>query len=133
MEKQTITAPRDGALLIDLSELCRAAEGSGPQWGHESGDLDLTLLSWEAGGRVAPHVNDEVDVFLIALDGAGEVAVGAETHPLRPGQALLIPKGAERSIRCTGDRFRYLNVHRRRRGLWPTIGGQPAPRPGTRK
>ena len=110
MERQATTAPRGGALRIDLNKLCRAAEGSGPQWGHETDDLDLTLLSWGVGGNVAPHVNDEVDVLMIALDGAGEVTVSNETHPLRPGQALLIPKGAERSIRCTGDRFRYLRT-----------------------
>ncbi|HZG67709.1 MAG TPA: hypothetical protein VEZ12_13250 [Herpetosiphonaceae bacterium] len=38
---------------------------------------------------------------------------------------MLIPKGSERSIRCVGEQFAYLSVHRRRRGLWPTLHGQP--------
>lgn len=111
------------AVLIDLVGLYRAAEGSGPQWGHESEDLDLTLLNWTAGQQVAAHVNNEVDVVMIVVAGMGEVVVNGHAHQLTPGQALLIPKGAERAIRCTGERFGYLSVHRRRRGLWPTIRG----------
>lgn len=107
------------ATLIDLQT---AQPFSGPQLGHESEDLNLTLLSWKAGEGVAPHVNTEVDVVLIAVDGEGEVTVGAEVFALRAGQALLIPKGCERAIRCAGERFSYLSVHKRRRGLMPTLG-----------
>lgn len=107
--------------LIDLQT---AHAHSGPQLGHESEDLNLTLLLWKAGEGVAPHVNDEVDVVLIVIDGEGEVTVGAEVFALSIGQALLIPKGCERAIRCLGERFSYLSVHRRRRGLMPTLGGR---------
>ena len=92
--------------------------------GHESEDLNLTVLSWKAGEGVAPHVNEEVDVVLIVVDGEGEISVGEQVLALRVGQALLIPKGSQRAIRCVGERFSYLSVHRRRRGLMPTIGGQ---------
>lgn len=109
------------ATLIDLHS---AQPHSGPQLGHESEDLNLTLLSWKAGEGVAPHVNEEVDVVLIVVDGEGEVSVGVEAFTLRAGAALLIPKGCERAIRCTSERFSYLSVHRRRRGLMPTLGGK---------
>ncbi len=112
------------ALLIDLANLSTHA-GGGPQWGHESEDLDLTLLAWTGEQQVAPHTNDEVDVLLVAVAGVGEVRAGDEVFHLVPGQALLIPKGNERSIRCVGEQFAYLSVHRRRRGLWPTLHGQP--------
>ncbi len=115
--------PSPTAVLIDLARLATA--GNGPQWSYESVDLDLTLLSWTAEQQIAPHVNDEVDVLLIAVAGTGDVTVNAEVHRLSAGQALLIPKGAERAIQSATERFSYLSVHRRRRGLWPTVRGEP--------
>ena len=110
---------------VDLLERCGVASRSGPQWGHECEDLDLTLLSWEEGKRIEPHVNNEVDVVWIGVEGAGIVTVNGEKHELRPAVALLIPKGCERAVESTSGRFSYLSVHRRRRGLMPTIGGKP--------
>ncbi len=111
------------ALLIDLDNL-PPNTGGGPQWGHESDDLDLTLLAWTGEEGVAAHTNAEVDVLLIAVAGVGEVRAGDEVFRVLPGQGVLIPKGSERSIRCVGEQFTYLSVHRHRRGLWPTLHGQ---------
>ena len=118
------------ALLIDLAAIGAGAQNSGPQWGHSCDDLNLTLLSWERGRTVAPHVNNEVEVVIVVVDGEGEAIVNGETFRLAPGQALLIPKGVERaiqgtSIQGTAERFSYLSVHRRRQGLMPTLGGRP--------
>ncbi len=115
------------AIQIDLAGLGERAENSGPQWSYESTDLDLTLLAWTAQQGIAPHVNDEVDVVLVVVAGAGEATVNGQVYRLETGQALLIPKGTQRSIRCTGERFSYLSLHRRRRGLWPMVGttGRP--------
>jgi hypothetical protein len=41
------------ALLLDLTHL-PTTTGGGPQWGHESDDLDLTLLAWTGEQGVAP-------------------------------------------------------------------------------
>ena len=107
--------------LIDLPSWAKGATQSGPIWSHESTDLDLTLLSWAAQEGIAAHINDEVDVLLIGITGAGEVIVNDETYRLSAGQMLLIPKNAERSLRCTEEHWSYLSLHRRRRGLWPTV------------
>jgi quercetin dioxygenase-like cupin family protein len=112
--------PKTGCMHIDVAALSQAAEHDGPQWGHASEDLNLTLLHWTEGQLIAPHVNDEVDVLLLVIAGAGEAIVDMERHTLTPGQVLLIPKGAERALCCAGAHFSYLSVHRRRRGLWPT-------------
>ncbi len=108
--------------LIDLPGRAEGATQSGPIWSHESTDLDLTLLTWAAQEGITAHINDEVDVLLIGVAGAGEVTVNGEVYRLSPGQMLLIPKNAERSLRCTEERWSYLSLHRRRRGLWPTVG-----------
>lgn len=107
-------------LWVDLLERCGASH-SGPQWAHECEDLDLTLLSWEKGKRIEAHVNNEVDGVLIGVEGTGVVTVNGEAHEMRPGVALLIPKGCERAIESTSQRFSYLSLHRRRRGLMPTF------------
>ena len=72
-----------------------------------------------------PHVNNEVDVVWIGVEGAGVVSVNGENHELRPGVAILISKGCERAVESTSERLSYLSVHRRRRGLMPTIAGRP--------
>jgi mannose-6-phosphate isomerase-like protein (cupin superfamily) len=110
---------------IDLLECCHAATHSGPQWGHECEDLDLTLLSWNQGVRIEAHVNAEVDGVLIGVEGSGIVTVDGQRYELRPGVALVIPKGCKRAIQSTAGRLSYLSVHRRRRGLMPAIGGRP--------
>ncbi len=120
MQNQSTTP---AAVLIDLPALGELAQGNGPQWSHESSDLDLTLLSWASQREIAAHVNGEVDVVLIVVAGAGNVTVEGAAYHLTAGQALLIPKGTERSIRSTVDRFSYLSLHRCRAGLWPTIRG----------
>jgi len=113
------------AVLIDAQMLSDAAGRGGPQWGCATEDLNLTLLSWPAGHDIAAHVNNEVDVVLVVVAGAGEVTVNGRTFSLLPGQVLLIPKGAERAIHSTVEGFSYLSVHRRRRGLVPVWRGQP--------
>jgi quercetin dioxygenase-like cupin family protein len=89
-------------------------DGTGPLWGTESEDLNATLLVWPAGHEVTEHVNAELDVLLIALDGDAVITVDAEERPLAAGQALLIPKGTARGIRAGARGVRYLSVHRRR-------------------
>jgi len=74
-------------VLIDLAVLYNGAASSGPQWSYESADLDLTLLSWRSQQQVVTHVNNEVDVLLIVVVGAGEVMVNNEVYQLAAGQA----------------------------------------------
>ena len=107
------------ATQVDLHEIGQRASHSGPQWGHESDDLDLTLLSWQRGQSIEAHVNREVDVVWVGVEGAGVVTIDGQAQQLRPGVAIIIPKGCERSVRSTAERLVYLSLHRRRRGLMP--------------
>src|SRR5215207_7572438 len=90
--------------------------GTGPLWGMASADLNATLLNWPPGHEIAEHVNDEVDVLVVVLDGDAVVAVDGAEHLLGGGQALLVEKGAARAIRAGAGGVRYLSVHRRRGG-----------------
>jgi uncharacterized cupin superfamily protein len=106
----TSTPPPPDAEPVDLL----LADGTGPLWGMASGDLNATLLNWPAGHELAEHVNAELDVLLVVLEGAGVAIVDGCEHALRGGRALLIQKGAARAIRAGDGGIRYLSVHRRR-------------------
>jgi hypothetical protein len=42
---------------------------------------------------------------------------------------LVIPKGAERTVRSLSGDFRYVNVHERRRRLMPQLSRPQRPEP----
>jgi quercetin dioxygenase-like cupin family protein len=110
------TATEEG---VDLTELARAATAPGSAWTHQSEDLNVNLLVFASGEGVAEHINTEVDVLLVGIAGAGAITIDGTCEILRAGQALLIPKGANRSIQSMSDPFAYLSCHRRRGALWP--------------
>jgi quercetin dioxygenase-like cupin family protein len=99
-----------GSTPVDLA----ARSGTGPVWSLASGDLNATLLAWPANERLPEHVNDELDVLLVVIDGDGTAVVDGERHALAAGHALLVEKGASRSIEAGPQGLRYLSIHRRR-------------------
>jgi quercetin dioxygenase-like cupin family protein len=113
----------DRATVVDL--LDPKLTTGGPIFGHETEDLDLTALAWDEGKGVGEHTNTEVDVAMIVLSGRGAIQIGEERHDLQAGRLIVIPKGVMRSITALSSDFRYLNVHKRRKRLMPTLGGRP--------
>lgn len=108
------------AVGVDLAALAEAG-GRGPVWSNRGADLDVNLLVFEEGDGVAEHVNEQVDVLLVAVAGKGAVTIQGQPREIVAGQAVLIPKGARRGIRALDGRFAYLTCHRRRAGLMPTV------------
>ncbi len=102
--------------FANLGEIAGSATGrSGVIWALEgSGDLNVNLVRFEAGGGVGEHVNDEVDVLVVGVSGSGSVRVDGEEYPLSNGTAVFVPRGASRSTRAASEGFAYLSVHRRR-------------------
>jgi mannose-6-phosphate isomerase-like protein (cupin superfamily) len=110
--------PSDEPPTADLRLLAALADSAGPQWGMETEDLNATLLFWRQG-RVQEHVNDEVDVLIVVLEGEAELVIGDQSMLVRAGQTVAVPKGARRSLTARSARLVHLNVHRRRRKLMP--------------
>jgi quercetin dioxygenase-like cupin family protein len=109
---------------LDLRPLL-PLDGDGVHWTLErDGDLNVNLVHLDPGHEIGEHVNDEVDVLVVGLDGTGVVEVVQQHHDLGPGVAMHVPKGARRTIRAGGLGLSYLTVHRRRTG--PAIGPGPA-------
>ncbi|HXT36180.1 MAG TPA: cupin domain-containing protein [Chloroflexota bacterium] len=113
-------------VVIDLAVLAREPVARQPAWTLQSTDLNANLLVFDGVAGVAEHVNNEVDVLVLAVAGAGIVTIAGVDHPLAAGQAVLIPVGASRAIHADGARFAYLTCHRRRAGLWPAGAPRPA-------
>jgi quercetin dioxygenase-like cupin family protein len=95
---------------IDLA----ARAGTGPVWSLASDDLNATLLAWPANERLPEHVNAELDVLLVVIEGDGTAVVDGQPHALAAGHALLVAKGTSRSIAAGPRGLRYLSIHRRR-------------------
>lgn len=109
---------------LDLRRFLPLA-GDGVHWTLErDGDLNVNLVHLDPGHDVGAHVNDDVDVLLVGLDGTGEAEIDGRRHDLGPAVALHVPKGASRLVRAGALGFTYLTVHRRRQG--PSIGSRPS-------
>jgi quercetin dioxygenase-like cupin family protein len=101
---------------VDLKEISDGARGhGGTVWTLEgSEDLNANLVRFPSGGGVEGHVNEEVDVMMVGIDGHGKVTVDEREHHLSAGGLVFVPKGARRSVRGESDGFAYLSIHRRR-------------------
>ena len=78
------------------------------------GDLNANLVRFETGGGVGEHVNDEADVLIVGVSGAGFVKVDGEERTLGAGVLVFVPKGLRRSTRAASEGFAYLTIHGRR-------------------
>jgi mannose-6-phosphate isomerase-like protein (cupin superfamily) len=114
-----------GAAHVDLGTLLVGRSGPGAVWSLASDDLNVNLVVFGDGAGIQAHVNSEVDVLLVGVEGRGRVLVEDQAYAFGPGQALVVPKGTRRSIYADGERFAYLTCHRRRPHLWPVNVSRP--------
>lgn len=59
---------------------------------RESPDVEVLVVSFEAGGRTRPHVHP-VDQVLQIVSGRGIVANGTERRFVGPGDVVVVPAG----------------------------------------
>ena len=59
---------------------------------QQSTDIELLVVSFEAGGRTRPHIH-AVDQILQITSGRGIVATGSERRFVVPGDVVLVPAG----------------------------------------
>ena len=48
------------------------------------------------------HIHTECEEVIFILSGKGEVKIGQEVFPMKPGDAIYLPTGVEHLIRNTG-------------------------------
>jgi mannose-6-phosphate isomerase-like protein (cupin superfamily) len=102
---------------VDLLSLVRESPPAKPVWALLTQDLALNLVTLAPGEAIEWHVNAEVDVLLVGIEGEGTVRVDRHDLALGPGIALVVPKGARRAIAAGDGPFSYLSCHRARKPL----------------
>jgi len=110
--------PKVKPIAIDLLTVDRrGADGAVWSLAH-GGDLDANLVRLGPGGGVDAHVNDDVDVLIVGIDGSGSVTIDSVQNELCTGIVIAIPKGTTRSIQSRAEgELVYLTVHRARAGV----------------
>jgi mannose-6-phosphate isomerase-like protein (cupin superfamily) len=91
----------------------------GPIFSLESADLDCNCLRFDRGEGIPLHINAQVDVAGVVLEGRGFLQVDGQQHMLTEGDFFYIPRGTARKLRSAGGPFTYLSFHARRPCLTP--------------
>lgn len=120
----TNTGTDDSAGLPEVTaliELARSAGQDGPAWSQSTDDLNVNLVVLRVGHAIAEHINREVDVLLVGVEGRGRITIDGQTLELSASQLVIVAKGSARSITPLDDRFAYVTCHKRRAGLWPAV------------
>jgi len=82
---------------------------------HVAATSMANLVHLGLGGAVGTHVNHDVDVLFVGVEGAGCVTIGAVHHKIRAGIVVAVAKGTTRSVEADAVvEVVYLTVHRAR-------------------
>ena len=103
--------------VVDL--LAVAASGDGVAWSASPEGVNVNLVVLGPQGTIAAHRNDAVDVFVVVLAGALEVAVDDASFGVGAGQATVIRRGTTRTLTAGAAGSRHLTVHRARPPMQP--------------
>ncbi|MEU8483287.1 hypothetical protein [Streptomyces sp. NPDC048641] len=113
---------------VHLADVLRTADASrtGALWKLDGAarQLDANLVRLPAATVVTEHVEPDLDVLLVVLEGDGSLQHAGEEEQLAPGALVFVPRGERRSVTAGPDGLAYLTAHRRRPGL--TIARTPA-------
>ncbi|MFB6856466.1 cupin domain-containing protein [Streptomyces sp. NPDC056341] len=120
---------------VSLADVLRTADESrtGALWKLDGAarQLDANLVRLRPGTVVAEHVEPDLDVLLVVLEGDGALRRAGEEEQLAPGALVFIARGERRSVTAGAAGLAYLTAHRRRPGLAiarppAREGGEPA-------
>lgn len=114
-----MTGPVQEPVAVDLISLVQDNPPARPVWALLTQDLAINLVSLAPGEVIEWHVNAEVDILFVGVEGEGAIRIDGLDHVLGPGSALVIPKGARRAIAAGEGSFSYLSCHRARKPLAP--------------
>jgi hypothetical protein len=86
--------------------------------------LDANLVRLLPGAEVAEHVEEDLDVLLVVVQGGGRLG----DEPLTAHSVSWLPWGSRRSLSAGPEGLVYLTVHQRRAAL--TVKGLRLPPAG---
>lgn len=65
---------------------------------HTEQHSQLVLMSLGVGEEIGVEVHEIVDQFLRIESGVGKVILNGEEHPLKDGDAIMVPAGIEHNV-----------------------------------
>lgn len=101
----------DPAAVVDLAAV---AGSGGVVWSVSPQGFHANLVVLGPHEAILSHRNDSVDVLIVVVAGDGSAFVDGRSVALVPSSALLVRRGAERSIRAGVAGLRYLTIHEQR-------------------
>lgn len=121
----TVTAHPVPGVLTELTGLLRQApaDSGGALWRltDQARQLDANVIRLRPGAEVATHLEADLDVLLLVIDGWGHIELDGHRQHLPPASVAWMPRGVRRAVSSGPDGLVYLTAHRRRQGL--TIHG----------
>jgi quercetin dioxygenase-like cupin family protein len=97
-----------------LADLGAVPGEGGVVWSAAPSGVHANLVVLAAGQSIGEHVNDAVDVLVVALAGSATVTIDGHASELAPLRAVLLPRGTTRAVLAGSDGVRYLTVHEQR-------------------
>lgn len=100
--------------MLEPVDLSAVAGAGGVVWSAAPQGVHVNLVVLEPGEVIAAHRNDALDVLVVVLAGVGCAVVDGDEIPITPVNAVLVPRGSERSFVAGDEGLRYLTVHAER-------------------
>lgn len=116
------------ATHVDIAALLSPSDDASHRvlW-SATGQLQTNLVSLSAGARVEQHVEGDLDVLLVVVQGGGVLTTAPDTGvapvelAVTAPAAIVLPAGTARSIAAGPAGLAYVTAHRRRPGLLPAM------------
>lgn len=64
----------------------------------------LVLMSLRPGEEIGEETHDDVDQFFRFEKGEGEVSIDSAKHPVKDGDAVIVPAGARHNVKNVSKR-----------------------------
>ena len=73
----------------------------------------VVVMSLEPLEDIGLETHDAIDQFFRIEDGRGEVLLAGETHPITPGDAVVVPAGTSHNVINTSatQRLRLMTIY----------------------
>ena len=108
------------AAIANTHALLAAASHDGPIWSSSGEQLNVNLIRLSGGAGIEAHINAELDVTIVVVQGDGLVTIDRAERRVQAGDIVVIPRGVQRVIASAGGVFAYVTCHRRRAPLMPS-------------
>ena len=72
-------------------------------------NLTVTVFAFDAGTGIGPHTSNG-DAMVNAIDGEGEITIGADKFTVKAGQSIVMPAGIPHAVNARDKTFKMLLI-----------------------